>query len=133
MRITELLESTNSHNLSLEKDKYGLDFDLVEDLVYFMHHDDDTYRRYVYPTIVKCLHKINNTKSTHPVFFKSAATESYKKYVDRFKLRELPDTLDNDLIRNVCERLHDEFCKHAAEGLYQDATPLKEAAQKKKS
>lgn len=118
MRIIDLLESTKNE-LEPEKDKYGLDYDLSEDVVYFMNNDDDTYRRHVYPTIVKCLRQLEHKKQSKPSIFKTAALESYKNYIRKFpEIRELPDTLDEELTKSICDKLHEEFCKHSEEGKY---------------
>ncbi len=56
MRINELCESVDIDLGKKEKDPndpYGLGFDLKDDLIFFMHHDDDAYRRHTFPTILK--------------------------------------------------------------------------------
>lgn len=118
MRIIELLESKQDE-LDPEKNKYGLDFDLSEDVVYFMNNDDDTYRRHVYPTIVKCMKQMKDMSQLKPSIFKTATLESYKNYIKKFpQIRELPDSLDEELTNEICDKLHEEFCKYADEGKY---------------
>ena len=123
MRIRDLLEGKNFNDLDFvkqEEDGRGIDFDLAEDLSFFMSHDDDTYRRHVYPTISKCLEMIKNKKSTKPSVFKAAVEESYKNYLQKYPIRELPDQLDNEMYEEICSKLHDDFCKHVEEGKYKD-------------
>lgn len=119
MKINELLESLEFNGSDYVKEINGgkeLDFDLVEDLVYFMNNDDDTYRRHVYPSIVKCIHGIEKKKQVNPLLFKSAALESYKNYRNKFPISELPSTLDEKLTNEVCVKIHEEVCKHIEEG-----------------
>jgi hypothetical protein len=48
MRITELLEGKVFDDMNFVKqsgDKKEINFDLIEDLIHFMHNDDKLYRR----------------------------------------------------------------------------------------
>lgn len=123
MRITELLEGSNFNDVDfVKKDPNGneLNFDLIEDLTFFMNNDDEIYRRHVYPGIAKCVHQARNKKKTDPLIFKIAAVEGYKSYRKEFPIRELPDTLDDKTCEEVCEKLHDDFRKHFSDGKYKD-------------
>ena len=122
MRINELLDSVEidlDRGEQNSKDK-GLDFDLVEDLVFFLNNDDDTYRRNTYPAIHKCLTRIKSRQKTHPSLFKIAALKGYKDYVNKYDLNELPDALDEEVCAEVCKKMHEDTCKHAEEGKYKD-------------
>jgi oligoendopeptidase F len=123
MRIKELLEGKHFNDLDfVKKNPTGneIDFDLVEDLTFFMNNDDETYRRHVYPSIAKCIAQSKGNKKIDPNIFKNAALEGYKKYVTEFPIRELPDTLDRKMCEKVCEKLHDNFRKHFSDGKYKD-------------
>lgn len=120
MRIIELLEGKmyELDELSTEKDKHGLDFDLAEDVAFFMNHDDNTYRRYVYPAVVKCVRKIKSSEKIDPLCFETAAKESYQNYIQKYQIRQLPETLDEDVTKSICEKFYDELCKAVEEGKY---------------
>jgi len=120
MRITDLFEHKLEGFVEYKNGEAELQFDLAEDLVYFMNHDDESYRRHLYPTIATCLHKHKKNESIRPGIFKKAATDSYQKYLQQFPIRELPECLDDKLIREVCGKLHEEFCKHIDEDKYKD-------------
>lgn len=110
MRIIDLFENTNfKEEEFLNKDKNGVDYDLAEDLVFFMNHDDDIYRRKVYPTVAKCLEAIKQKKSVKPSIFKQAATECYNSYRNKYPIRALPNTLDEEICNEVCEKLFNEI------------------------
>ena len=120
MRITELLENQNFNETDFINDDGELDFDLVEDLAYFMNHDDDVYRRHVYPNVVKCLHGFANKKETTPAIFKSSVIESYKSYVNQFPIRQLSSDLDEKTVNDVCKKFYEEIANYVKEGKYKD-------------
>jgi hypothetical protein len=122
MRVNELLESVTS---SLEKEldqanEEKLDYDLVEDLVFFMNHNDDAYRRHTFPAVTKCLERIKSNQKTHPSIFKIAVLKGFKDYSTEFPDRLLPTTLDEKVCEEACKKMHEETCKYAEEGKYKD-------------
>lgn len=123
MRIRELLEGKQFNDLdwiSVDGDRRELAYDLAEDLVYFMNEDDDVYRRYVFPSVAKCVNRIKeNQKTTHSIF-KNAVEESYKEYIRKFPIRQLPDSIEEKICNEVCEKIHEEVCRHYSEGKYKD-------------
>lgn len=115
MRIIDLLEDINFDETEyLNKDKGEIDYDLAEDLTFFMNHDDDVYRRTVYPAVVKCAEAFEKKKSCKPSIFKQAALESYRMYTEKFPIRALPENLDEDLCNEVCEKMYNEVQKALA-------------------
>lgn len=122
MRINELLESAEidlNRNEQNSKNN-GEDFDVAEDLVFFLNNDDDAYRRYTHPAIAKCVSSLKSNKGTHPSMFRIAALRGYKDYVNKYDLNKLPDVLDEKICDEVCKKLHDDTCKHVEEGKYKD-------------
>jgi hypothetical protein len=122
MRINELLESVeiDLDNKGEHNDRDELDYDLADDLVFFMNHNDDVYRRYTFPAVTKCLDRINANKNTHPSLFKIAVLQSFKDYANEYPDRKLPESLDDKLCLAACKKIHEETCKHAEEGKYKD-------------
>lgn len=123
MRIRELLETKDFNDLDFVKktgDKDEIDYDLVEDLVFFMNNDDDTYRRHVYPAVSKCIRIIDANKEPSPSIFKSAVLDSYKNYIKEYPIRELPDDLDRETCEEVCSKMHEEVCKNHSESNSKD-------------
>lgn len=116
MRIIDLFEDTNfKEDEYLNKNKDGIDYDLAEDLVFYMNNNDDVYRRSVYPTVAKCLEAFKQKKSVRPSVFKQAALECYRSYQNKFPIRALPETLDEELCNEVCEKLFKEICDAESE------------------
>lgn len=123
MRITELLEGTNFNDLKFVKvsgDKREIDYDLADDLLHFMHNDDDIYRRHVHPAIMHCQDRIDLKKPTSPKIFKPAIVNSYKLYVKKFPIRELPDDLSEQQCQEACKKMHEEVCQHIKDGKYKE-------------
>lgn len=121
MLIRELFESRFFKDEDFVQPKDGgreINFDMVEDLIHFMNHDDDVYRRHVYPSIAKCIDIVEAKKRPKASIFKSAVDESYRKYVREFPIRELPDTLDEETCQQVCDKLRETVCNDIAEGKY---------------
>lgn len=123
MRIRELCESA-AIELDADKktqDKHGLGYDLIDDLIFFMHHDDDAYRRHTYPSIMQAQDKFHKGKQTDQALFGDAVKEAYSKYRNKFhNIRELPEKLDQETFDRVCEHLHTEELKKIEDGHYKD-------------
>lgn len=111
MRIIELFENTSFDEKLYTKAEDGLiDYDLAEDLVFYMNNDDDVYRKTVYPAVVKCLETLKQQKPARPNMFKQVALECYKSYQRKYPIRSLPDALDEKVCNEVCEKLFNDVC-----------------------
>jgi len=123
MRINELLEAKKFDDSDFVKDKEGsreIDYDLTEDLVFFMNNDDDMYRRHVYPSISKCISSVKQNRDIAPSIFQDAVREGYKNYIEQFPIRELPESIDDKQLREVCKKMVEEFKSHHNDGKYKD-------------
>jgi hypothetical protein len=124
MRITELLEGKNFDDLQFVKHHEDggreVDYDLPDDLVFFMNNDDDVFRRIVYPSVSRCVDRIDANQKTTPSLFTNAVRESYKQYIKKYPIRELPDSISEEECYETCEKMHDEICKNHSEGKYKD-------------
>lgn len=123
MRIRELIENTDFMDSDFgqkEKSKHEPDFDVLEDLIFFMHNDDDTYRRHVYPVIRDCLEAVKIKKDTSPSMFATAVKNGYKNYLGNYGLQELPDDLDTKQIKEACKKMHEQVYQYISSGKYKD-------------
>ena len=123
MRIRELLEGKffkAEDFVSKTGQGKEINFDLAEDLVHFMNHDDDVYRRHVFPTIAKCIDMHQEQKKPKASMFKGAVEEAYKRYSKEYPIRELPESLDEDQLDEVCGKIRDQVIEHLANGHYKD-------------
>jgi hypothetical protein len=123
MRIRELLEGKKFNDLDFVKkdgDKTDIDYDLTEDLVFYMNNDDDVYRRVVYPSVVTCTDRLENNRKTTPSIFTNAVKESYKQYLKKFPMRQLPLDIDEEVCKEACEKMHEEICQHHSDSNLKD-------------
>jgi hypothetical protein len=123
MRINELLENKHfKEDDFVQKNGEGreINFDLAEDLIHFMHQDDDIYRRHTYPAIANCVDKLESKRDPKIGIFKPAVENSYKIYIKKFPIRELPDSLDEELCKQICEKMHEEVIQHINDGKYKE-------------
>ena len=112
MRIRDLVE-----NIAIELDNDDkLDFDLIDDLLFYMNHDDETYRRHTYPSIVKYKNSIDKGEETDHLLFGSAVKHAYKNYCEEFPVKELPEVLSKQTMHKICHKLHDECGEHIKDG-----------------
>lgn len=123
MRISDLLESKHFKQEDYVHETEGgreINFDLAEDLVHFMHNDDDIYRRHTYPAIARCIDYTDSKRKTNKDIFKPAVENSYKLYMEKFPIRELPNKLDEKLCDEICSKLHEEITQHINDGKYKE-------------
>jgi hypothetical protein len=123
MRLRELLESKFFNELDYVKQgEKGreIDYELEDDLIFFMNNHDQAYRRFLHPVINKCIQANKHKKKYNSNIFEHAVTESYKLYVKAYPIRELPDQLNEDEIKQICKKLSEEVYQHIADGKYKD-------------
>jgi len=124
MRIRELFEGSffkdSDFVMPREDGSREINYDLAEDLVHFMENDDHCYRRYLYPALSEFLDLKEGKKDPKPEIFKKAVEESYKVYIKKFPIRELPDDINEDTLSQACEKLYDEHTTHHSNGRYKD-------------
>lgn len=123
MRITELCENIDRELDKPAKDPndpYGLGFDIKEDLMFFMNHDDHAYRRHVFPTILKVKDMTEAGKQTDYKLFDKAVKECYNIYQDKFQGHKLPNNLDQEILDEVCQQIHESELEKIKNGEYKD-------------
>lgn len=123
MRMQDLLEDRyfdDSKFVAHKGDKREIDYDLIEDLIHFMHNDDHAYRRHMFPAIARCIDSVDHKKDTKHNIFEPAVKNSYKMYIEKFPIRELPDSLDEEMCEEICNKLHEETLQHIQDGVYKD-------------
>lgn len=123
MRIEELLEGKQFNELDFikTKDDSGekeIDYDLADDLIFFMNNNDEVYRKHVYQIISKCINSKKNNEEIKPAEFIKCVKECYKLYLEEYPIRELPDKLDKKTLKEICEKFHEEVFKHIEDGKY---------------
>jgi hypothetical protein len=121
MRITDLLENAhfNSDNFIKQTEEGNeIDFDLADDLVFYLNNDDDVYRRFLHPAILKCVDKITADEEVKYTIFKSAVAKGYKQYIKQYPIRELPTDIETKIWKEVCKKIFDEVSTNMKDGHY---------------
>jgi len=104
MRIQELLENFEDKNHNGINDQ--LEFDLADDLFFFLKNNDDVYRRHVYPSIMKFK---QGNKSNNKSLFSDAVTSAYECYAREFPIKNLPAELPEEIKEQVCDMVLQEL------------------------
>jgi hypothetical protein len=123
MRIQELLEGKFFNDLDFVKPNENgreIDYDITEDMAYFMNHDDHAYRRHTHPAIMHCVDNMKRHVKPKADVFEPAIKECYKMYIKQFPIRELPNDLDEETIKQICDKMHEEVLQHIGDGKYKD-------------
>jgi hypothetical protein len=121
MRITDLLENAHFKSEEFVKqtdDGTELDFDVAEDLVFYLNNDDDAYRRHLLPAVHKFIDKQKAGEDLKYTMFKSAVADGYKRYTKEYPMRELPNEIDNKVWKTACKQLFDQISKDMEDGHY---------------
>ena len=133
MKITELFNNTSKNvDDEFELDKIGMNkqpddhsgaddeysFDLAEDLIFFMHNNDDFYRKKFFPVLDLCKKQFDQGQSFSHRIFKPVVTKAYSMYKDEFPLRELRDDLDKEMVEEICKKIHESEMNNMREGAY---------------
>jgi hypothetical protein len=116
MKIQDLFENIPSTIAKEDKDK--LPFDLADDLMFFMRNDNDFYRRHYYPHVVKCISHVKQGNNLSPAVFKPMVNHAYECYTSKFPMRELPESLEEDVCEDICTKLRTEESKHIKDDIY---------------
>ena len=131
MKITEFFDKEKlDSELGIDKVGFNKDpskdindddeytFDLAEDLIYFMHNNDDFYRKNFFPVIRLCKKNFDQGNNFSHRVFKPVVEKAYSMYQKEFPLRELRDSLEQDMIEEVCKKIHEAEMLNMREGNY---------------
>lgn len=100
MLLRELLEGFNfkpSDFIEKKGDKEDINFDLAEDIAFFMENDDLMFRQFVAP--------FSEKKSKYTAF-SDGVDSAYTEYQKKYPIRKLPSTLPPEINKMVCKLLH---------------------------
>jgi len=92
----------------LDSDDKKIDFDLTDDLIFFMRSDPEFYRTKYYPYVNKFVSKCKNKETPGAVFFKSLVKDGYKTYKEKFQVEALEEKLSIDMLKEICTKIHKE-------------------------
>lgn len=82
-----------------------LDFDLQDDLIFFMNNDPEFYRTEYYPFLNRFKHHCKLGRTVTPQAFEGLVKKAYENYKTKFPLPELEEQLNEREIEEVCEKI----------------------------
>lgn len=85
--------------------KDDLDYDLVDDLVFFINHDTNFYREHAYPVIQKFALRCKKDKPPSSGIFKNVVRRAYLQYKEEYPSNNLSDQLNIDDLKLACDKL----------------------------
>lgn len=86
--------------------KEELDYDLHDDLIYFMNADPEFYRTSYFPLQSRFHQHCKSGKSVNPIAFKNIVNKAYESYKKKFPLPQLEESLREDELNEICSKLH---------------------------
>ena len=112
MNIDELLDKK-------PQGKKALEYDLMDDLMFFMNNDPDFYRKRYYPTMLKFDKYCKEGRKVSPKAFEGLCKEAYESYRNKFQQVEgLEPQLDEEICEKICNHIHEQETKNCKEGMY---------------
>ena len=103
-----------------------LDFDLHDDLMFYMNNDPEFYRKDYYPFLNKFRSHCDAGRSVTPKAFVTIVKKAYEGYKQKFDLPELDESLTDEEVGEICGKLQAHEIKH------HDDEKMKKLERKKK-
>jgi hypothetical protein len=101
------------------KDEMGMyEFDLAEDLVFFMHNNDDFYRSHFFPILKTCKAQFESGGTFSHRVFKKVIEKAYESYKKEFPIKELEDNLEEEFTEQVAHHIYETELQNMKDGLY---------------
>ncbi len=103
----------------VDVEKFNVEeYDLHDDLHFFMNNDPEFYRKHYYPTLIKM--KICKDRGDE---FESAkliplVKEAYKIYKTKFPVKQLESSLDKNTLEEICSKIYETELKNIESGHY---------------
>lgn len=87
------------------------DFDLHDDLIFFMNNDPEFYRGEFYPFLVKFKRHCEGGRSVRAKAFEPMVTKAYDMYKNKFPVNELEENLSQHDLKDICEKIQGQSLK----------------------
>lgn len=84
------------------------DFDLQDDLIFFMRNDPQFYRKDFHPFQQKFARHCDANRGVSAKAFESIVKRAFECYKDLFPVEGLEDTLSKQDLQTICEKLQSE-------------------------
>lgn len=94
------------------------DFDIKDDLIFYMNNQPEFYRKQYYPTMCKFKECYDKDISINPRAFGKLVERAYNLYLKEFPVKGLNETLDKDIFEEVCAEIHKMELENIKQGHY---------------
>lgn len=94
------------------------DFDLKDDLIFYMNNQPDFYRKHYYPSMCKFKECYDKDIEINPRAFGKLVERAYNLYLKEFPVKGLTETLDKDIFEEVCAEIHKMELENIKQGHY---------------
>jgi len=98
MKIFELFDQS--------EDKSKIDFDLQDDLIFFMNNDPDFYRKEFHPFLTKYKRHCDAGRQVSSKAFFPIVKKAYEEYQNKFQVEQLENDLPESILKEICEVLN---------------------------
>jgi len=88
------------------------EFDLKDDLMYFMNNDPDFYRQEMHPFVHKFKKHSLAGRHVLPKAFAPLVKRGFDHYKNTFQVHGIEDQLDDNDLEEICEQLHGQEMKN---------------------
>ncbi len=88
------------------------DFDLNDDLIFFINNDPEFYRKDYYPFIRQFKKHCNQDREVKVSAFAPIVKKAFGHYQNTFPVRGLESNLSEADLREICEKLHGQELEH---------------------
>ncbi len=123
MKIFELFENPNApiQGDAKEGDEKSSEytFDLDEDIIYFMHNNDDFYRKSFFPILKVCKNKFDNGTGFSHRMFMPVVSKAYESYKKEFPIKELKEKLEEEDCEKIARKIYETELGHMKDGKYE--------------
>jgi len=109
MRIDELF---NADNYKIE------DYDLKDDLIFFMNNEPEFYRKTYYPTMCTFKEHYSKGRKVNPLAFKGLVEKAYAEYSKEFPIEGLEKNISKEMCEEVCTEIHKIELENIQNGYY---------------
>lgn len=95
------------------------EYDIVEDLIFFMNNDPGFYRHEYFPSVMKFRDCNKSGIKFESDKFKPMVEKAYKAYYRKFPVKNLKDKIENETIDEVCSKIYETELENIKQGHYE--------------
>jgi hypothetical protein len=94
------------------------DFDLKDDLIFYMNNQPEFYRKHYFPTMCRFKECYDKNIKVNPAAFGKLVEKAYKMYYQEFPVKDLNENLGKDIFEEICAEIHSMELENVKKGQY---------------